>query len=148
MAIQTGGCARVRTINPPPRKGLRNDPENFVFNYRHRRKLTTYLISSFPPSPLPYSLLPVFFLNMISRCTMNRNYHCGRIRVYLTIYTYIGATVLYYVTAVFRRQASDVSRQDINTHRTHNRYSPFTCTHILLRLCSCSSVQARSEYLR
>jgi len=89
VAIQTGGRARVRTINPPPRKGLRNDPENFVFNYRHRRKLTTYLISSFPPSPLPYSPLPVFFLNMISRRTMNRNYRCGRIRVYLTIYSII-----------------------------------------------------------
>jgi len=128
----TGGRARVRTINPPPRKGLRNDPENFVFNYRHRRKLTTYLISSSTsssssslplppptgPSPSPYSPFPVF-LNMISRVQWTE---ITAAVVSACTYIYTGTTVLYYAIAVPR--VGDGSCRDI-------WHAPHTHTHTI-----------------
>lgn len=133
--------ARVRTLIHTPRKGLRNDPENFVFNYRHRRKLTAYLISCVFSFALFAPLPVILILNMISRVQWTelplRSYLCICV-VYNNIY-YIGATLFYiillYSSSSAAESAMALAAKTFDTHCTHKytigRCLPFVHAYII-----------------
>lgn len=98
--------------------------------------LLLFLIRRFPSSSLiwfPGVQWTEITAAVVSVCT------------YLYIHIRIGATVLYYVAAVFAANPAMSLTETFDTHRTHNRYPPFMCTHILLRLWrSCSSAVCKN----